>query len=324
MKKILALSIVCVMLLAIAVLPSFASVESDMQSLLGAAVSNPQFTVKVDAPETYKPGSSISVTVSVNNLKHGIHVFEGEFFYDATKLTLTNGIKDEALDCVTKVPSSKWESMCHKASDGKVGLSVFAINESDGAASNNGDITFKLNFDVKANASGDLGFCVSNKNLIANAFDGNDFPEYKGNGSYDICAQFVQSESSTPDNSAPDNSTSDNSTPDNSTPDNSKPDNSTPDASTPDDSSADESVDESDVSVDESKTDDSDDTEAVEGSDDESKSDSKVESKNDSDKADASGDDGEKSNKTVLLIIAIIAVIAAGGVAVLLIAKKNR
>ena len=110
MKKIIAISLVIIALIAIAVLPSMASVEDDMKAAVGSANSNAKFDVKVNAPDTYKAGSSIAVVVTVDNIKaqNGLSIVEFEFNYDKSKLTLTNpnNDPDNALTCITKKPST--------------------------------------------------------------------------------------------------------------------------------------------------------------------------------------------------------------------------
>lgn len=351
MKKIIAVSLVVIALLAIAVLPSMASVESEIRGKMGTASSEAKFDVNVNAPATYKPGSQLSVVVTIDNVRasEGISLVEFVFNYDASKLTLTNSSTGGTLNCITKVPngdigSADWENFCHIAGTGAIGVgfgTTKLVTESGGfVAKNNGDFTFTFNFNVSSDAEGDLGFYVAH-NTVTGASNVSDAMNiYDGKGSYDITAKYVEA-TSKPVESKPDVSVPDTSKPNTSKPDTSKPDTSKPDTSIPDESDSDvEGDDESDGIV--SGSEDVSDGVSDEASNESGKPETSTDkgngnvsdgsqsggkdssSKADSDKNGSENNgDGASSNNIVPIVIAIAAVLVAAGFVVFFIIKRK-
>lgn len=327
MKKIIAISLVVLSLVAIAILPTLASVESDMQAAVGTANSNAKFDVKVNAPDTYKAGSSISVVVTIENIKvsAGVSLVEFEFNYDASKLTLTNpnNDPDNALTCVTKRPDDSFENLSSSKGNGLVTVSLCTMDVGP-AAKNNGDITFTFNFDVKSDAEGDLGFYVKHSSVYGATMlaDAPYTEDYDGNGSYDISVKFAEPVSK-PEESKPATST-----PEVSKPEVSQPEVSKPVTSTPEDSDVEVGDDESDTSDESSAVSDG---ESANVSDEVSvesaASSEEVESKDASivSETSSAGENGGavSQNKMVPLVIAVIAVVAAAAVIVIIVVRRK-
>ncbi|MBQ8895952.1 MAG: hypothetical protein IJY88_04090, partial [Clostridia bacterium] len=66
-------------------------IEAELKDFVGEAVDG-KFDLVIDAPETYKAGDEITVTVTVANItaENGLHVVKFNFYYDSEKLVLTN------------------------------------------------------------------------------------------------------------------------------------------------------------------------------------------------------------------------------------------
>ena len=330
MKKIITISLVVLALVAIAVLPSMASVENDMKAAVGTPNSNAKFDVKVNAPATYKAGSSISVVVTIDNVtaSPGLSLVEFDFNYDSSKLTLTNPNNDPdgALTCITKKPDDSFENLSAYKGNGRITASLCTMNSSP-VAKNNGDITFTFNFNVNSDAEGDLGFYVKHSSVYgATMLD--DFPyseEYEGNGSYDICTKFVE-EASKPATSNPTTSNPTTSNPTTSNPATSAPVESDSEVEGEDDSDvSDQSSVVSDEEGDESATVSDVSDEIVNGGSDSDKTDGNDNSsKAVSDKPASDEDDKSSSPGNIVpLIIAIIAVVAAATVIVIILVRRK-
>lgn len=327
MKKIITISLVVLALVAIAILPTMASVENDMKAAVGTANSDAKFDVNVNAPDTYKAGSSIAVVVSLDNIKvsSGISLVEFEFNFDSSKLTLTNpnNDPDSALTCVTKKPSSgSWENLSAYKGNGLITVSL-CTTDIGPAAKNNGDMTFTFNFNVNSDAEGDLGFYVKHSTVYGAVMLA-DFPymeEYEGNGSYDICTKFVEA-ASKPSDSKPETSKTETSKPVTSAPVGSDSEVEGDDDSDISDESTVVSGDESDESatVSDSSNESGEKVSVPESSDGKASS-----SETDSDSSGSvnNGDNAPKKNIVPLIIAIIVVILAAAAIVVIIIRRKN-
>ncbi|MBR6563355.1 MAG: hypothetical protein IKK70_05410, partial [Clostridia bacterium] len=70
------------------------SLEDELKEALGEANADAKFDLEINAPETYKAGDEITVTVTVKNItaENGLHVVNFTLQYDYEKLELTNDL----------------------------------------------------------------------------------------------------------------------------------------------------------------------------------------------------------------------------------------
>ncbi|MBO5785743.1 MAG: discoidin domain-containing protein, partial [Clostridia bacterium] len=77
-------------------------IEPALKEFVGEANADAKLDLVIDAPESYKAGDEITVTVTVKNITSeiGIHLVKFDFYYDAEKLLLTNDLDEEENNCV--------------------------------------------------------------------------------------------------------------------------------------------------------------------------------------------------------------------------------
>lgn len=210
MKKALVLILTAVSVLALVILPGFASIESDMKSAVGSENSNAEFKLNIKAPESYKSGDAITVTVSVDSITHegGLSSVEFEFVYDKDKLVLKNSVDAEnALQCIKSQPDDSWENLTSADKEnGTITCSVVTFGFEESSAKSNGDIKFSFDFEVKSGSTGDLGFYISHKTVLGSFNAERDIEDFVGNGGYAVTAEFIEVESSKEESSKAENS----------------------------------------------------------------------------------------------------------------------
>ena len=186
-----------------------ASVEDLMKEALGTAFADAKLDYVIDAPETYKAGDEITVTVTVKNItaETGVHIVEFALYYDNEKLLLTNDLDEDdnnALVCFEELPS-KWENFSRvnnddgansedgtvlPLNDGKIICSVLTDNPAEKFAVKEDDVlVFTFNFKVLDDAEGDIGLVIPHAEAegAINTDTGADV--YKANGDYAVIAE---------------------------------------------------------------------------------------------------------------------------------------
>ncbi|MBO5914440.1 MAG: hypothetical protein J6Q72_03745, partial [Clostridia bacterium] len=78
------------------------NLEDLLKEFIGEANADAKLDLVIDAPESYKAGDEITVTVTVKNITSdiGIHLVKFELYYDFEKLVLTNDLDEEENNCV--------------------------------------------------------------------------------------------------------------------------------------------------------------------------------------------------------------------------------
>lgn len=350
MKRILAVLITTFIIVAIVVLPITATVENDMIAAVGTPDAGAMFDVNINAPKNYKSGSQISVSVTIDNIKHpeGLSAVMFTFYYDNDNLTIANAVDSTSaeVDCITKLPvyDGSWENMISvKLNGGKPAndgiISVNMVNVTlEGQAKNNGDITLNFKFDVAEDAIGDLGFYVKHNDVTGAVMIPEDMIDFPGRGGYAISSP-QPNEPSAPEESKPEESDPDENNPDESDPNENDPDDNNPDDNDPDDNDPDESKpeedeeapDENDETSDESDE-SSDESDETSEEDDESKplgsvsngSGNKPETQKPEFQQSVSENGGSGGNGFVApMIIVLIVAVAASMIAVLVTVRKK-
>ncbi len=213
MKKITAVIITVVAVLALALLPTLASVESDMKNAVGSENSAAEFKLNINAPDTYKAGETVNVSVTVDSITHqgGLTSVEFEFVYDKDKLVLKNEADSEnALDCIKKQPNDDWENLTSAdRTNGVINCSLLTMGFEESAAKNNGDVTFSFDFEVKSDSVGDIGFYIEHKTVYGSLNVDRTIEDFVGNGGYAVMTEFVNQESSETESSNTENSKED-------------------------------------------------------------------------------------------------------------------
>ena len=184
--------------------------EAELKDFVGEAVDG-KFDLVIDAPETYKAGDEITVTVTVANItaENGLHVVKFNFYYDSEKLVLTNDLdeeEDNRLVCIDEenLPS-KWENFTKVNNDfdaeNAEGTEVKALNDgiiyasaltdkdsSSTAIKEDGKVVFTFTFTANADAEGDIGLAIPHAEVEGALNNAAGAELYAGNGGYAIIA----------------------------------------------------------------------------------------------------------------------------------------
>ena len=193
--------------------PAVEGIEDELKELVGEANEAPAFDLIIDAPETYEAGDSITVKVTVDNIasKYGIDYVKFILNYDETKLVLTNDLdeKDQGnLICVDKTALDEtWEGFTIvnsnfkdlTADDLRNGVDAVAVNDGiiDATAltaslytssAKNGEVVFNFTFDVKEDATGDIGIYIAHDTVKGGLNEESGLVLEAGNGGYAIIA----------------------------------------------------------------------------------------------------------------------------------------
>ncbi len=185
------------------------TVEEQMKEALGTAFDDAKFDFVIDAPESYKAGDEITVTVTVNNVTaaNGVHIVEFKLYYDNEKLVLTNGIDeadDNTLTCIKTLPEG-WENLSFVNNDFVIGgeatevkplndgvITAIAlttsIDEAD-AITEDGQLVFEFTFKVLEDAEGDLGFVIPHAETDGAFNSKDDIEKFNANGDYAIVTE---------------------------------------------------------------------------------------------------------------------------------------
>ncbi|MBR4278884.1 MAG: hypothetical protein IKT34_01790, partial [Clostridia bacterium] len=161
------------------------SLEDELKELVGEASADAKFDLEINAPESYKAGDEITVTVTVKNItaENGLHVVNFNLYYDNEKLVLTNDLDEEddnRLLCIddANLPS-KWENFTKVNNDfdpaNEEGTEVKALNDGviyasaltdkDTASTTikeDGAVVFTFTFTAVEDAEGDIGVYIPN------------------------------------------------------------------------------------------------------------------------------------------------------------------
>jgi len=185
-------------------------VEAELKEALGEANADPKFDLVINAPETYKAGDEITVTVTVKNItaEPGVHVLNFNLVYDNEKLVLTNDLDEEdqnMLVCVdtdtdngypkgwenfSKVNCTVADGVATADNDGIIFASVLTDKDIDTAAIKTDDvIVFTFNFTAKEDATGDIGLVIPHESAEGAINDASGATIFAGNGTYAIIAE---------------------------------------------------------------------------------------------------------------------------------------
>ncbi len=188
-----------------------ASLADQLKELVGEDNADSKFDMVINVPETYVPGESITVEVTLANVqaivKEGgaadgadmyLHLVEGQLFYNNEFLTLTNTIEENVLLALDETKG--FEDWCKVVADNQIEVSALTEKTSASYSKKDGELVFKFTFDVSEDATGDLGFYITSESVwgSSNAAEGNAYGTTKvvGNGSYAIIGEYVEEESS--------------------------------------------------------------------------------------------------------------------------------
>ncbi|MBR6562769.1 MAG: hypothetical protein IKK70_02395, partial [Clostridia bacterium] len=184
------------------------------------------------APETYKAGDEITVTVTVKNItaENGLHVVNFTLQYDYEKLELTNDLdeeEDNRLVCILdeNLPS-KWENFSKVNNDfdadNEEGTPVNALNDgyifasaltdkdsASTAIKEDGAVVFTFTFTAKADAEGDIGIVIPNETVEGALNNEAGAERYAGNGAYAIIKAATEDTGSSDSSDSSDDTTTD-------------------------------------------------------------------------------------------------------------------
>ena len=207
--------LITILLVSVSLLGTSASeLEQELITSVGDVNEDPKFDLNIDAPETYRAGDDIIVTVSVVNIESGtaIDYLDFTFNYDNTKLLLTNDI-DEAnqgvLDCIDMdALGGQWEQFTIVNSnyndltpddlrggaqavpynDGVINAAILTpIDYLDSIIEDN-VIVFEFTFQALEDAFGDIGMYIPHNSVNA-ATNGDEMLFFHGNGGYEIITE---------------------------------------------------------------------------------------------------------------------------------------
>ncbi len=167
--------------------------EDDIIAAVGEKTEDAKFDLVVDAPETYKAGENVDITVTLKNVtaENGIAIIDFNFNFDADKLENINAVnKDKSLDCVTTLPGGEetaWENLTNSTiENGTIKASIGVADDPEQVAKNDGDVVFTFSFKVKEDATGKIGAWIANESVAGQDAE---FTAFGGNGSYDIMVE---------------------------------------------------------------------------------------------------------------------------------------
>ena len=189
--------------------PAKPSVEDEMKEALGTAFDDAKFDLDIDAPETYKAGDDITVTVTVKNItaENGIHVIEFNLYYDNEKLLITNDLDEtdyNALLCIDELPKG-WENLSNVANDwtneteegtvvnplndGKINVIALTDKTAKSAAVKDDDVlVFTFTFKALEDAKGDIGLVIPHAEAEGAFNTDTGADKYEANGDYAVIA----------------------------------------------------------------------------------------------------------------------------------------
>ena len=191
--------------------------EAELKEFVGEANADAKFDLVIDAPETYKAGDEITVTVTVKNItaENGLHVVNFNLYYDCEKLVLTNDLDEEddnRLVCIDEdnLPS-KWENFTKVNNDfdenNEEGTPVNADNDgviyasaltdkdtSSTAIKEDGAVVFTFTFTANEDAEGDIGIAIPHAEVEGALNNAAGAERYAGNGGYAIIAEDTADE----------------------------------------------------------------------------------------------------------------------------------
>ena len=187
------------------------SLEDELKEFVGEAAADAKFDLEINAPETYKAGDEITVTVTVKNItaENGLHVVNFNLYYDEEKLVLTNDLdeeEDNRLLCIDDADlPSKWENFTKVNNDfdpaNAEGTEVKALNDgviyasaltdkdtASTAIKEDGAVVFTFTFTAVEDAEGDIGIAIPNAEVEGALNNAAGAEKYAGNGGYAIIA----------------------------------------------------------------------------------------------------------------------------------------
>jgi len=208
MKRILPIILSLVVVLAVLPAVSAEPADVDYDALVGESNADSGFELEFKAPEKYKPGDEITVSVAVNNITipEGLTVVRFDLYYDNTKLLITNDIneRDNGNGCALDfkpLEGTQWEEcvtiesnfMDLTEEDFNSGLQASPTNNGivkvsaltpvvEGESITEDDkLVFNFTFIVDEDAQGDIALYIPNDSVDggyntefgANVFNGN-------------------------------------------------------------------------------------------------------------------------------------------------------
>ncbi len=192
----------------------------EMESAVGEKFDNSEFDIIINAPQKYRPGEDVEVEVSIRNIstQYGLDYFKFDFYYDETKMFLTNDLDESDyanLVCIDLSDLGKsWENFTIVSSnykdltpddlrggvqavptnDGLIQASVFTTNLYTSSVKADDAIKFTFNFKINDDANGDICLYIPHSS-VKGALNVTDGLEYHiGNAGYYIMVENTEPE----------------------------------------------------------------------------------------------------------------------------------
>ena len=198
------------------------NLEDLLKEFVGEANADAKLDLVIDAPESYKAGDEITVTVSVKNITSeiGIHLVKFELYYDFEKLVLTNDLDEEENNCVVcfgeDVLPNGWSNFTKvnndfneeneegtevkPLNDGVIYASALTEKDTAKAAIKDDDVlVFTFTFKALEDAEGDIGLAIPHATAEGAINNDAGAEIYPANGGYAIIEAFEEEKPVDPD-----------------------------------------------------------------------------------------------------------------------------
>lgn len=195
-------------------------IKEELESAVGEANADSKFNLVIDAPESYRAGDEIAITVTVKNItaEFGIDHLKFIFKYDNTKLFLTNDLDENEhgnLVCIDLEPLGKtWSSICLTSNsykdmteeeqltgapavvynDGIIDISVFTESLYTNSVKDDDELVFYFTFKVFDDTTGDIGVYIPNSTVMGALNQNYGLDYFKGNAGYSIIVENTSEE----------------------------------------------------------------------------------------------------------------------------------
>jgi hypothetical protein len=153
--------------------------------IMGAPVANPDYNMTVTAPFSYKPGDTVKVNITLNDIKaeSGYHLMKFQLYYDSSKVepVLKNDApkNNNMQSFITKAPGiENWEGFSKLEEEYSRYEIAFLNGQTKGGAKSNGDLVVSVPFKIKNDATGKIIFQVPHKSTMC---VDNDLVKHYGN-----------------------------------------------------------------------------------------------------------------------------------------------
>ncbi len=168
--------------------------------IMGEPVQNPGYVLDVTVEETYRPGDTLNLTVTMRDImpETGIGLINIKLYYDPTKVDpviLNDGSLNTAMDAfLTVAPNiNNWEGLSKLEPEQNRYDISFSTTDAASHAKDDGSLVITVPFTVKSNATGQIIFQVPHNQTSALDYDLNNI---YGNAGIAISNPAAASESS--------------------------------------------------------------------------------------------------------------------------------